>query len=151
MKSASQSEACKCKMCVTAGKVGTWPEFLWRGQIPARVRRHLCCWTARDSPPASFTLVNVSLCYFVFILNGCLAWRMVIIITADSCPPPPLDALRWCTETELLITDFPQGYINSKNKRGNISLNSNYSQSSKSTDMEVSLPSWLPSLTAADC
>lgn len=57
MKSPSQSGPCKCVMYVTAGKAGTWWEFLWRGQITARVRRHLCCWTAREAPTAVFTLV----------------------------------------------------------------------------------------------
>lgn len=41
MKSPSQSEPCKCIIYVTAGKVRTWLEFLWRWQLTACVRHHL--------------------------------------------------------------------------------------------------------------
>lgn len=103
MKSPSQSEPCKGIMYVTVGQVGTWPEFFWRGQITAYVRRHLCCWTVREAPTAVFTLVNVLRWYFIFIFCGCMTWRMVIIIITDSSYP--LNALRGCTATELLIID----------------------------------------------
>lgn len=116
MKSPSQSGACKCIMYVTAGKVGTWPKFLWRGQITACVRRHLCCWTAREAPTAVFTLVNVLHWYFIFIFCGCMTWRMVIIIKTDSFYS--LNTLCWCTATDLLITDSRKDMSTAKTTTG---------------------------------
>lgn len=144
MKSPSQSGACKCIMYVTAGKVGTWPEFLWRGQITACVRRHLCCWTAREAPTAVFTLVNVLHWYFIFIFCGCMTWRMVIIIKTDSLYS--LNTLHWCTATDLLITDSRKDMSTAKTTTG-----TSHSIRTTHNHLKVHLPSSLHSLTAADC